>query len=266
MKPTDKDLRKFLKLGLTSVGEAGDRILSERARGFTTDTKADGSFVTSVDTAVERMLRRDIHAAFPDHDVLGEEFGANETPSDYRWYIDPIDGTLAFKLGLPFYGTILCLTWRDRPIVGIISHPSMQLTYHAVMGQGAFRNGRPIRSGNVRAREREISEEMIGTGDRYAFRLARSHKVWSNLQKKLPLVRTMPDCVGHTQAAQGSIGAMVDYHLNVWDFMATRLLIEEAGGKFVILGTNNHADGKTTYNIVCGKRGVVDWLRRNVLG
>lgn len=263
MNVSDRDLQKFLRTGLRSAGKAADLILAESARGFATNTKADGSFVTTVDTAVERLLRHEIQDEFPEHAVLGEEFGTDDTDSDFQWVIDPIDGTLAFKMGLPFYGTLLCLTYRDRPIVSVVAHPSMGLTYHAVIGGGAFRNGHAITTGNVGTRA--IPSEMIGTGDAYAFRLAKSHRVWTTLQKQHPLVRTIPDCVGHTQAAQGSIGAMIDYHLNLWDFAATRLLVEEAGGKFVITGTNTEKSGHKTHNIICGKPRVVDWIRKTII-
>ena len=260
MKPTAAQKKKFLKVALTANKKAEAFIKKKIATGFTTKTKQDGSFVTDVDTGAEKIIRKEIKKYFPDHNVTGEELGKSNKKSDYRWFLDPIDGTLSFKLGLPVYGTIIFLCYKNQPILCVINHPSLNLLYHATLGGGAFCNNKKIRLKNVPVKK--VKEELIATGDRYAFELAGSLNKYKKLLNKHPLVRTMPDCYGHSLSAKGTVGAMVDYYLNYWDYAATKLLVEEAGGKFVITGTKKLADGRTAYNMICGKPTVVSWLLR----
>ena len=262
MSPSRDEQEHFLHVALAAAEKADGFIKDKTARGFTTKTKDDGSFVTNVDIGVERLIRRELERAFPGHDVTGEELGSSKNNSDYRWFIDPIDGTLSFKLGLPSYGTILFLCYKEQPIVAVISHPTLNRLYHAVLGHGAYRNGKRIRIKDVPLAQ--VKTEMVATGDLYAFRLASSVGKYKQLLKKHPLVRTIPDCVGHTLAAEGSVGAMVDYYLNYWDFAATKLLVGEAGGRFVITGTKKLPGNRLAYNMVCGKPRVVNWLLREV--
>ena len=224
--------------------------------------KEDGSYVTDLDTRLEGMIRKELSTAYPDHDITGEEFGASQGGSRFRWYVDPIDGTLSFKLGLPFYGTIITLCEDDRPVVAVISLPELDRIYHAWLGGGAFCNGEPISIVDVAPEG--VADELIGTGDIYAFRLAGAELEYIDLLRKHRLLRTIPDCVGHAFAADGSLGAMVDYYLNRWDYLATELLVREAGGRFEVTGSTELEDGRTAYNIICGKPSVVGWLLREV--
>lgn len=264
MDPSRDAKNGFLNVALDAVRKAETFVKIESVKGFTTTTKDDGSFVTTVDTGVEKLLVDELGKAFPDHDITGEELGGSDLDSDYRWYIDPIDGTLSFKLGLPYYGIILSLCYRGRPIVCVLSHPALGMTYHAVRGGGAFRNGDAIAIEDVAPKQ--VANEMIATGDRYAFRLSNALGRYDRLLKRHPLVRTIPDCLGHTLAAQGSVGAMVDYYLNYWDLAATELLVAEAGGKFVITGTQTRGNAGESYNMICGKPSVVDWLIEEIFG
>ena len=87
------------------------------------EIKADGSPVTSVDLAVEQVLRERIDAAYPQHGVLGEEFGTRNLDAEWVWVVDPIDGTRQFAAGLPNYGILIALCHRGRPVIGVICQP-----------------------------------------------------------------------------------------------------------------------------------------------
>jgi len=257
-------IQRLLHVATAAAGKASTLIQSKIECGFKVANKQDGSFVTSVDTAVEKLIVREIHKSFPDHDVTGEEFGSSKAGSEYRWFIDPIDGTLAFQFGLPFYGTIISLCYKDQPIVGVISHPGLDRVFSAFRGGGAYRDGKKIKIKDVSPGR--VKAELIATGDRYQFQKAGALGKYNRLLKEHSLVRTIPDCVGHTLAAEGSVGAMVDFYLSYWDLAATKLIVEEAGGKFVITGTKQLADGRNVYNIICGKPRVVNWLLREIFG
>jgi len=264
MRQSRDESARFLDVALAAV-EKSDAFINDRVRrSFTAKTKEDGSSVTNVDTGVERLIRRALRKACPGHDITGEELGSTAKASDYRWFIDPIDGTLSFKLGLPSYGTIVFLCYQSLPIVAVVSQPALRRRYYALRGGGAYCNNKRIRISDVTPRQ--IDSELIATGDSYAFKLAHSLGKYQRLLKKHPLVRTIPDCVGHTYAAEGTVGAMVDYYLNYWDYAATELLVGEAGRRFEITGSNKLADGTTAYNMICGKPRIVDWLLNEVFG
>ena len=110
------------------------------------EIKPDGSPVTSVDLAVEQVLRERIDAAYPQHGVLGEEFGSRDLDAEWVWVVDPIDGTRQFAAGLPNYGILIALCHRGRPVIGVICQPLLGDIYLGIAGQGAWLNGTPIRA------------------------------------------------------------------------------------------------------------------------
>ena len=110
------------------------------------EIKSDGSPVTAVDLAVEKVLRERIDAAYPQHGVLGEEFGSRDLDAEWVWVVDPIDGTRQFAAGLPNYGILISLCHRGRPVIGMICQPLLGDVYLGLAGQGAWLNGTPIRA------------------------------------------------------------------------------------------------------------------------
>jgi histidinol phosphatase-like enzyme (inositol monophosphatase family) len=110
------------------------------------EIKSDGSPVTAVDLAVEQALRGRIDAAYPQHGVLGEEFGVRDLDAEWVWVVDPIDGTRQFAAGLPNYGILIALCHRGRPVIGVICQPLLGDTYLGIAGHGAWLNGTPIRT------------------------------------------------------------------------------------------------------------------------
>ncbi len=238
---------------------AGTRriILRKMGGGFRKRLKADASYVTDADLAAERVLRREIRRRFPEHGIIGEEFPAVNVGSDFQWILDPIDGTLSFTHGIPFFGTIIGLHFRGRPLVGIIDQPALRLRYSAGLGLGAFKNGRRIRIRDVPAAA--LPREIISTGNRVRFVRCGAGPGFDTLMRTHPQVRGYEDCIGHTLAAEGAIGAAIDYGVRLWDIAATQILVEEAGGRYECVYRSRGRE-KTEYGIVCGKPRVVDWL------
>lgn len=165
MRQSHDDSARFLDVALAAV-EKSDAFINDRVRRpFTAKTKEDGSSVTKVDTGVERLIRRALRKACPGHDITGEELGSTAKASDYRWFIDPIDGTLSFKLGLPWYETIVFLCYQSLPLVAVVSQPALRRRYYALRGGGAYCNNKRIRISDVTPRQ--IDSELIATGDSY---------------------------------------------------------------------------------------------------
>lgn len=240
---------------------AGSRRLIRRkgSGAFSVRQKADRSLVTEVDLAAERFLRSAIHRRFPGHGVIGEEFGALNPSAEFQWILDPIDGTFSFTRGIPLFGTILALHFRARPVLGVIDHPALGLCFSAAAGLGARCNGRRLRVGDL-GPGRAVEGEIIAAGDRAHFIKCGREMDFDRLIRRHPQVRSYSDCFGHTMAASGSVGAMVDFGVRLWDVAATQVLIEEAGGKYVLAEKFEKPGHGIFYGIICGKPRVVDWL------
>lgn len=229
------------------------------ARGVTKRLKADQSYVTDADLATELALRRAITRAFPGHGIMGEELPALGIDSPFQWILDPIDGTLSFTHGIPFYGTLIALRYRGRPIAAAIDQPALGLRYTAGLGLGAFRNGRRIRLRDL-GRDEDLGREVIATAERYRFARCGQARRFDRLQRTHPLVRSYADCLGHTLAAEGRVGAMVDYGIRLWDIAATELLVTEAGGRWVEAYRQPRHPRDAVYGVIFGKPRVVKWL------
>ena len=257
--PRLAERRRYFRAALRFAAAARSVVRRKLTTGFATRLKADASFVTDADLAVERTLRAAIHRAFPDHGVLGEELPPLHGGAEFQWILDPIDGTLSFTHGIPFFGTIIGLHFRGRPLVGVIDHAGLGTRYGAAAGLGAWRDGRRLRIRDVP--RSAIRHEVISVGDRSRFRQCRRAGAFDRLMRVHPQVRGYMDCIGHTLAAEGAVGAAVDYGLRLWDIAATQVLIEEAGGRFVC-AHESRRHGLPYYGIICGKPTVVRWLER----
>jgi histidinol-phosphatase len=139
----DSHLGEFRSFAEELAALASAAARSELAQ-MSLEIKPDGSPVTSVDLAIERVLRERIDATYPQHGVLGEEFGSRDLDAEWVWVVDPIDGTRQFAAGLPNYGILIALCHRGRPVVGVICQPLLGDIYLGLAGQGAWLNGTPI--------------------------------------------------------------------------------------------------------------------------
>src|SRR5690242_19662847 len=110
------------------------------------DDKSDLTPVTIADREAETAMRRLIEAQFPDHGILGEEHGAVRREARYVWVLDPIDGTKSFISGIPLFGTLIALTDRGRPILGVIDQAILGERWVGVAGRPTLLNGVPVRS------------------------------------------------------------------------------------------------------------------------
>src|SRR5215510_16033179 len=147
---------------------AADRARREvlpRFRRVAVETKRDGSPVTEADREAERAIRATLRDAFPDHRILGEEYGPEGAGDGPCWVIDPIDGTIAFSRGIPLFSTIIALLDDGEPVVGLIDVPGLDERYTAIRGGGCLRNGRPTRVSD----ESDLSRAIVSHGDRFCF-------------------------------------------------------------------------------------------------
>lgn len=256
------DLTQTLATANDIVSNARAKLLTIARSDLQIEKKADKSFVTRADKETELFIRGRLQVEFPDHAILGEEFPGIDKDSRYTWVIDPIDGTHSFRHGIPLSGTMLCLMDGETPIVSVIDLFGIERCYSAAKGLGAFRDGTRIGIHDIAANA-PIEDEVIATGERKQFVSCGQEELFDRLMTAHDHVRTYCDCFGHALAAEGAVGAMVDFNIRIWDCMASVLLVEEAGGKAICLGTRDDG-GTARYDWVFGKPHVVDWVVRTI--
>ena len=216
--------------------------------------------MTEVDLAVEEHVRSALSGWFPSHGILGEEFDACNPEADYQWIVDPIDGTRSLRHGVP-------PVWNrpgpafPRPFrsLGVIDLPGLDRCYSGALGLGAWCNGRRLQVADL-ARDDALELEILSVGERSQFHKAGKADVLEQLYRSHPSVRTYCDCFGHCLALEGSVAAMIDPDLRLWDVAATPVLAREAGCSFHWLRRDEKCRKGGCYDVVFGKPRVVEWV------
>jgi histidinol-phosphatase len=216
-------LDEFLEVALSAAQEAGEVTLRYFTKKLTVEMKADKSPVTVADREAELVLRRCIEEHFPEHGILGEEFGGVREHAMYRWMLDPIDGTVSFIHGVPLYGVMVGLEKAGKPSLGVVHFPALAETVWARQGGGAWWNGSDIG---------RIEDALLVTTDAQAFESVGLESGYRRLRTSAKIERTWGDCYGHMLVATGRAEVMLDPILDQWDACALLPILEEAGGRF----------------------------------
>ena len=136
----ESSLNKYLDFANNFADKSGGILKKKFEESFNIETKNDGSMVTEVDRQIEELFIKELKRKFPEHGVLGEEFGSCKPNSSHQWIIDPLDGTHSFIAGKPLFGTLLCLTIEDIPSVGIVDIPILNERWQGAKGLGVKKN------------------------------------------------------------------------------------------------------------------------------
>ncbi|MFZ4606244.1 MAG: histidinol-phosphatase [Caulobacter sp.] len=195
------------------------------------ENKLHGGFdpVTEADKGAERAIREMIAAHYPDHGVIGEEYGEDRPDAEFVWVLDPVDGTRAFIAGLPLWTTLIGLRHEGRPVLGSIGQPYIGELYIG----GAQTGSRLISRGGetplqVRACPR-LTDAIITTTDP-AILTGPELGAWTQVRAAARLARLGLDAYGFAMVAAGTMDLAVDTGLKVWDVEAVIAVIEGAGG------------------------------------
>ncbi|HEY3972790.1 MAG TPA: inositol monophosphatase family protein [Candidatus Sulfotelmatobacter sp.] len=214
--------------------EAGALLLTYFQQGLKIEYKGDADLVTAADRAAEKLIRERITQQFRTHDVLGEEQGLNDQGSDYRWYVDPLDGTTNFAHGYPVFCVSMALEHRaagtpGTRVAGVVYDPTRDELFTAEQGRGAQLNGRPIRV----SKATQLKECLLATG----FPSHKRHKnpnihFYHQITLRSHGVRRAGSAaLDLCNVASGRFDGFWEFNLNPWDTAAGALIVEEAGGK-----------------------------------
>jgi myo-inositol-1(or 4)-monophosphatase len=220
------EIQKFLR---ETILEAGKITLDFRKRLdiLQVSPKASHDVVTEADVAVEQFLIKNIRRLFPDHAVFGEESG-HTAGNEYRWVIDPIDGTMSFLHGQPFYSISVALEYKGSVILGAVSQPAMNDLFEAAQDQPAMLNGTEIHV----ARQSDLNECVVATG----FACLRQNRVSRNLKylgHVLPHISDIRRCGSAAMdlcyVACGRFDGFWELNLNLYDIAAGAFIARQAG-------------------------------------
>jgi len=221
-------LDELLELALSAAKDAGDVALRYFQRQVEVESKSDHTPVTVADRDTEKHLRSRIEERFPDHGILGEEFGVVREDSPYRWLLDPIDGTQSFIRGVPLWGVMIGVEKDREPVLGVLHFPALHETVWARTGGGAWWNSKRASVSSVA----RLDEATLCTTDLRLFGDQGRQAAFDRLRARVKFDRTWGDCYGHALVATGRADIMLDPILSEWDACALLPILEEAGGRF----------------------------------
>jgi myo-inositol-1(or 4)-monophosphatase len=184
--------------------------------------------VTEADKGAERAMRALIEAAFPDHGILGEEYGEKRSTSGYQWVLDPIDGTRAFISGLPLWGVLIGLSYEGKPIAGIMDQPYLEERYRG-WNDGAELVSRAGRRALKTRACAGLSDATLSTTDPYILP-GEDGKAFTRVRAQVKLTRYGYDCYAYAMVAAGTMDCVIESGLKPFDICALIPIITGAGG------------------------------------
>jgi len=207
--------------------------------------------VTSADRAFEKFIIREIKKKFPNHQIVGEEFGHKKTKSDYSWIIDPIDGTRSFVIGNPTWSNLISLNFKGKPIIGLANFPILKKYYFNISNKTAYisENGNKKRlKVNNKA---TFSNMKMSAGFHGGLTLAQQKKIPEILSRmQFPCV----DALSYSHFAEGKVDVVLQCSNKIWDIHPLIPIIKAAGG---IITTWENKDATKAGNIICSSNNTI---------
>lgn len=237
---------------LDAIRQAGALVHEQFYASFKVDFKErPNNLVTEVDQASERLITGIIRARFPDHGIVGEEYGNSASEASYQWYIDPIDGTVNFAHHVPLCCVSIAVAFEGRVILGAVYNPMMNELFFAEEGRGAYFNDRRI----AVSEKADLHKAFLVTGFPYVFpEDINPLDIFGHfLKMELPIRRLGSAALDLCWVADGRFDAFWENNLQPYDIAAGILILKEAGGRVTnynnttisvegrqVLATNGH--------------------------
>jgi myo-inositol-1(or 4)-monophosphatase len=229
------DLEPCKQVAIAAAYKAA-RVLQSRFGNISRIRKKDAvEIVTEADTESEKEIITTIQARFPEHAFLSEECGLREGSAEYRWVIDPLDGTVNFAHRIPIFSISIALTFRQDIVLGIVLNPVDGELYSAIRGQGAQLNGRPIQVSS----NHTVSESLLATGFPYKIREVFEPVMtrYGNCLKASQAVRRLGSAaLDLCYVSCGRFEGFWEQLLKPWDAAAGALIAAEAGAMVTTFG------------------------------
>ncbi len=241
---SDKDLSARLSLMAELSWAARAITLPLFAQDMAVTNKADTGYdpVTAADVEAERALRALIIAAFPYDSIEGEELDDIDGSNDWLWTLDPIDGTRAFVAGIPVWSTLIAVSYKGAPVLGLIDIPAQEKTFWGAPGRAWLEQGEesiPLNSRDCAA----LSEAILGCTEPLAMLRPGELAAYNIIRRGVRFSRLGLDAYGYAMVAQGRMDIIIEAQLKPCDVRALMPVIEGAGGKLTNWHGGSAVDG-----------------------
>jgi myo-inositol-1(or 4)-monophosphatase len=220
----------MLNFAIRVARDAGRLIRDRVGTDIGIDHKGSINLVTDVDLASERLIREAISTYYPRHEILAEEGGLSESGSEYRWIVDPLDGTTNYAHGYPIFCVSIALECKGEPVLGVVYDPMRDEMFTAERGAGAALNNRPIRVSKVD----DLMQGLLSSGFPYDIKTSKLTNLdhWSNFALNAQaLRRDGAAALDLCYVACGRFDGFWELNLSPWDTAAGTLIVTEAGGR-----------------------------------
>jgi myo-inositol-1(or 4)-monophosphatase len=234
-------LKIYLEAAVEVAQEAGKLLREEMDRPLTIAYKGDFDLVTQADRRSEAVIVSRLQKYFPEHAVAAEEGTGKDTASEYRWHVDPLDGTTNFAHGYPCFCVSIALARRDELLLGVIYNPVYNELFAAARGEGATFNGKKIQCSKIDL----LKNSLLCTGfpNHNRERHPNIHFYWDFTLRSHGVRRDGSAALDLAYVAMGRFDSFWEFGLNPWDTAAGVVLVEEAGGKVTGLQGQPYALG-----------------------
>lgn len=221
-------MSSYLETAVEIAREASALVRGFADRNIGFELKGEHDLVTAADRASENLIVKRLQERFPSHHIVAEEGGERTGSSEYRWYVDPLDGTTNFAHDFPVYNVSLGLERAGELIAGVIADPTRDEMFTAERGAGAFLNGRKIHVSKVE----RVEDALAATGfpSRRRHQNVNVHFFYQLAMLSHGVRRPGAAALDLAYVACGRLDLFWEFHLNPWDMAAGVLLIQEAGG------------------------------------
>ncbi len=247
-------MASYLETAAEIARESGALLANYLARGIPFELKGEYDLVTEADRASERLIVERLRSHYPSHGIVAEEGGGHTSLSEYRWHVDPLDGTTNFAHSFPMFNVTLALERGGEIIAGVVFDPVRQESFTAELGGGAYLNNRRIRV----SKAQRLEDSLVATG----FPSRRRHlNINIHFYYQMAMVthgvrRAGAAALDLAYVACGRLDAFWEFGLNSWDMAAGTLLVAEAGGR--VSGMRGEAHGMTSLDLLASNGAIHD--------
>ncbi|MCM8784359.1 MAG: inositol monophosphatase [Candidatus Omnitrophica bacterium] len=220
-------ISQFKELAIISARKAGEILKENFGKVKNIKSKGKTQLVSNVDLEAEKVIIENIKEHFPEHSILSEE-NPQLNNSEYKWIIDPLDGTHNFVKNIPIFGTSIALEYKNEVVLGVIYFPLDGRLYWAEKGKGAYLNGK-----RLKVSDRKLSSATCVYDSSIRYSPEEMSVVLKNLSTKVFNIRMFGSTAEHLALlAEGRIDLDIEFNDQPWDFAGGALIVKEAGGEF----------------------------------